>query len=485
MATYNDNFTDTNGTLIHNHTSDSGDSYGTNSGLEIQSNRLVCTDATTRLTQVTGFTSDSEYTIDLDYYKYTNAGTLGIVFGNSTVTTDVSDGYNLRIHTTGKIQLYTFSSGFPTLLGEHNPLESDGTQLDTIRLKVSATDITVDYGATTDVITSSNTAHTRAGPLYIRAIVAATSSTGHHLDAITYQQGIPATSAPTLSGQSVTGVTTTNATVNYTTDVSGDTRYLLFDSVKNQSSAANVKALATISEATTGTGALSRNYTASEGLKDGRKYFAHIAQENTVGLSNLLDTDIFTIPTLSTLYLTDTYAITGGATAPNGDTDTGAGTLTVAGTVEGSISATTEDSTLSASSSVINYGSISFTIEDSDWTGGGSVRVSGSVATTTEDAVYTGSGAVPIAGTIGFTTDDFTWRGSFIPAENRGSINAIAYYLMSTGEYQSDQVNDIIKEWLLQEGYSGSLNNMFYSFLGDSGYSGTLQDRLIKWSRDS
>lgn len=80
--------------------------------------------------------------------------------------------------------------------------------------------------------------------------------------------------------------------------------------------------------------------------------------------------------------------------------------------------------------------------------------------------------------------EDFRWRGSFIPSENRGSINQIAYYLLSTGEYQSTQVNDIIKEWLLEEGYVGAINQMLYNFLGDAGYNGTLQDRMITWSKE-
>lgn len=71
-----------------------------------------------------------------------------------------------------------------------------------------------------------------------------------------------------------------------------------------------------------------------------------------------------------------------------------------------------------------------------------------------------------------------------VPADSRGSINLIGNYLLSTGNYNSIQINDVIKEWLVGEGYTGALNQMLYNYLGANGYAGTLQDRMIKWSRD-
>ena len=88
-------------------------------------------------------------------------------------------------------------------------------------------------------------------------------------------------------------------------------------------------------------------------------------------------------------------------------------------------------------------------------------------------------------GTVDVTdTITFEVEGVAIPPDSRTSINKIAYTLLDAEIYNSVQVNDVIKEWLVGFGYTGAINQMLYNYLGDLGYTGTLQDRMIAWSRD-
>ena len=331
MTLHLDNFTDTGGTLIHNHTPDtSGNSYGTNAGMIIRSNRLAHESGTVRTSLINGVTVGSQYTIELDYYKFTNAGDLGVLFGNPTISGgDLGNGYLLRVSSTGVIELYFKVISF-VLRGSYDPAESDGTALSQIKLTVDTTapNIKVYYGGT-EIIDYSPASMNSGGSIYLRGLGGATSSTGHHLDTLRIADGIPATAAPIISNQTATGITSTNVTVGYDTDQGEDNAYYLFDSVLSRSVGQYIKDNYTQTQAITATGTITESYTGAEGLKDGRKYFAHVVQENSFGFSNILSSDLFTIPTISNTYDEGVYSLTGGAAAPNGDSDTDTATLNV------------------------------------------------------------------------------------------------------------------------------------------------------------
>lgn len=72
-----------------------------------------------------------------------------------------------------------------------------------------------------------------------------------------------------------------------------------------------------------------------------------------------------------------------------------------------------------------------------------------------------------------------------IPVEFRGTSNKIAEYLNSTGRFTSEQVNDIIVEWLKLENTSGeTFNDLFYNYWETQGLNGAYTDKQDKWRNE-
>lgn len=79
-------------------------------------------------------------------------------------------------------------------------------------------------------------------------------------------------------------------------------------------------------------------------------------------------------------------------------------------------------------------------------------------------------------------TDGGTFGGGSVPVDSRKSVFKIAAYLRSTGTYTAKQTNELVVEWLVDEGTTRSnLNDMLYTYLGTLGLTGSLDDRLTKW----
>jgi len=93
-------------------------------------------------------------------------------------------------------------------------------------------------------------------------------------------------------------------------------------------------------------------------------------------------------------------------------------------------------------------------------------------------------------GTVG-TEDTVTYSvggggGSSIPNAYRISVGKIAEFLRSEGTYVFVQSNELVFEWLVDEGIvSSSLNEMLHAYLGGLGYTGTINDRMRQWRLDS
>ena len=67
-----------------------------------------------------------------------------------------------------------------------------------------------------------------------------------------------------------------------------------------------------------------------------------------------------------------------------------------------------------------------------------------------------------------------------IPLANRSTWNNIAVYLRTTGLTGND--NDVINEWLIAEGNTGSYSDKWKSYLENEGYvQGSLNDVYAKW----
>jgi hypothetical protein len=72
-----------------------------------------------------------------------------------------------------------------------------------------------------------------------------------------------------------------------------------------------------------------------------------------------------------------------------------------------------------------------------------------------------------------------------IPVEFRGTSNKVAEYLNSTGRFTSEQVNDIIIEWLKLENTQGeTFNDLFYNYWQTKGFTGTYPDKQDKWRNE-
>ncbi len=186
MATfYRDTFTDADGTLIHNHTAETGHAYGTNTGFKIQNNRLYVDNATVKYAQALGVvTEDTTTKVVLTYRKLTDAGNLGITLGD---TTGDQTGYHIRISVGQVLQLWQISSGSYTLLDSYVfsipddteftvRVETENPSPTTVRTSVYMDDVLrISHEPTFSTIPSS-------GNLFLRGSVAVTTTTGYHLE---------------------------------------------------------------------------------------------------------------------------------------------------------------------------------------------------------------------------------------------------------------------------------------------------------------
>jgi len=116
---------------------------------------------------------------------------------------------------------------------------------------------------------------------------------------------------------------------------------------------------------------------------------------------------------------------------------------------------------------------------DSEW-----IWSTAPVATQTSDRrVIQADGTVGTTETATFTVGG---GGSSITSPYRVSVGKIAEFLRSEGTYVFVQSNELVFEWLVDEGVvSSSLNEMLYVYLGDLGYTGGINDRMRQWRLDS
>ena len=187
MATpYFDFMVDANGTAIHNHTANSGQAYSTNAGFKIQDNRLYCDDISNNLVEVqSGFTTDATFKADLNFRKVTDAGNMGITFGDSG--SGFANGYLLRVNAGQQLRLWSLNP--LTDKGIYNFSIADGQDFKvTIDASPGNIDIYLDDVLRLDPLVSPNSA---AGKLFFRSNVVFSSTTGYHLDSIAVYEDTP------------------------------------------------------------------------------------------------------------------------------------------------------------------------------------------------------------------------------------------------------------------------------------------------------
>jgi hypothetical protein len=71
-----------------------------------------------------------------------------------------------------------------------------------------------------------------------------------------------------------------------------------------------------------------------------------------------------------------------------------------------------------------------------------------------------------------------------VPVEDRTNFQTIPAYLIGQGTYSSTSTNEVIVEWLADEGYTDQFNKAFYDYLEAQGFTGTLTDKLWKWRNE-
>jgi hypothetical protein len=68
-----------------------------------------------------------------------------------------------------------------------------------------------------------------------------------------------------------------------------------------------------------------------------------------------------------------------------------------------------------------------------------------------------------------------------IPIDSRKTFKELREYLVTQGFDGS--MNKVIYDWLVSEGYSGQFNQAFYNYLETEGYTGSLSEKLFKWKQ--
>lgn len=189
---YFDNFTDANGTLIHNHTADTGQSYDTNAGFKVQDNRLYCDDVTDNYVEIIGAADLGDYfTVTANFRKVSDAGNMGFVVGG------ITNGWLVRITSGQSLQLWKISGGGFSNQGNYVFSAADGTDLKITFERengVTFPDIQQIVKVSLDDVVRIQPveqAHAIDAKLGFRCNSVISSTTGYHIDDITYFSDTP------------------------------------------------------------------------------------------------------------------------------------------------------------------------------------------------------------------------------------------------------------------------------------------------------
>ena len=396
MANFNDTFTAANGTLLDARNSDSGDSYSSTPGAKIFDNHLYYDNTATKYAIVSGFTGDNEFTIDINSKCVTDSDYIGVAFSATIFSDSLFNGYLIRLAPSRTIQLYRFSGGSPTLLGDYIHGVADGNPLALLKVTVTGAGIVVNYGGT-DVITSGDGTY-RTGGLAMWGFGAVTTTTGYHMNDVTYTVGVASGNPPVIDTVTTTAITSTNVDVGFNTDDPTGTAYVYLSANETEPTDQHIVDESIKSQAIVASGAITIPVTALDGLKDGANYYAHVVHENVAGLSNILSSALFSIPTLSTSYTGGAHTLSGTVTAQDDTTDTDTGTLTVP--IVGSVSTELGALDVNAVGEIKFIGSVSSELGALNTTAVGEVVYTGTVSSELGTLNVSGTGTVlnPITG---------------------------------------------------------------------------------------
>lgn len=167
------------------------------SGFKFHGGRMYGDPTGTELVEFAALTTASTFSTDLFIHRVTNAGEIALCF---CADANMQNGYMCRI-SSSQIQCWKATSGGFAILGSsYSITASNNTDLQRIRIIVSATQIQVVYGLST-VITISDSTHPREGKLFFRNnITGASPTAGYHLDKWALSNGnLTDTTAPVIT----------------------------------------------------------------------------------------------------------------------------------------------------------------------------------------------------------------------------------------------------------------------------------------------
>ena len=190
MGAFEDQYTDTNGTTLATHVSDSGNSYtGTTASWEIQNNRVTTNTATTVSCQVSGYTASNEYSVYVQARRVTSNGNIGVFFCADGDPITTGSGYLLQFFSNYCRLLKWTNGAFDSQLHTSSLYDTvvDNDSYHEYKVDISNTGIVIWSGAgtaTTIRYTSSETTY-RGSQLWLRGSGANSASVGYHIDDIT------------------------------------------------------------------------------------------------------------------------------------------------------------------------------------------------------------------------------------------------------------------------------------------------------------
>ncbi|AZZ92759.1 hypothetical protein EUZ85_19335 [Hahella sp. KA22] len=200
MATlvYADTFTDTAGTALTSHESDSEHTYTGSSGATINAEgRVYGATSGTHLTKVVEIECEPGMSMQMQSHFATTNGDGGIAWCIQTQVSADDAYYHLRWNNQD-LQWYRFTSSGATLLGTYAVSTNAGEDYPLVTVEDTGTGWQINVGAAEDVIPNSERVLAIVGQIGIRLINYSASGAGAQPDYVSYS----------ISGFAVTGVTT-------------------------------------------------------------------------------------------------------------------------------------------------------------------------------------------------------------------------------------------------------------------------------------
>lgn len=191
MAFLTDLFTDTNGVVLSAHTADSGGTWSKNSTLSgvltINTNRAYCSTTNACYFNTVGAPISADYEVTATITVITNINSnIGVCGRMATSANTMYYAFLSRVSTGGgtyTIQLSSYVAGTPNSLGSYSITAPSGDH--TIKLRMLADQISVDWDGVTRIGPVTDTAVTDAGKAGVRATTASSTTTGYHLADVT------------------------------------------------------------------------------------------------------------------------------------------------------------------------------------------------------------------------------------------------------------------------------------------------------------